>query len=220
MKNLVKLLILVISYLAAMQICVAAEDELPRAYSVSEVDASGNKITRFGFMLNNGIRVTDAIYDRVYPFSSNGLALVNYNGLYGFIDAKGNYLVPLGLAEARPFDEYGLAAVRQKTKWGLINSKTEFVLNQIFDKIEKFQPNGLAIVKYEGKYGLVDTLGNVVLPINYDKIENFEKSGYAYIKSNNKFGIVDSNGVVVVAPEYKDKKKAKAVLPAPESQEK
>ncbi len=193
----------------AINICLAKEKQtFPTSYSELHYDEHGSQKWKYGFVDKDGNKICDAIYDKVTPFSSNGIALVYRNGYYGFIYPNGEYLMGTGIKDARPFDEFGLAAIRIKSKWGLIDSEGYWVLKEIFDKIEPFQSNGLAIVKYQGKFGLVDTLGNVVLPVVYDKVENFDKNGYAYIKSNNLTGVVDKRGRALVQPEYKDKKKA------------
>ncbi len=191
-----------------MQICKAeGNDNFPQVYSNTVTDIRKNTYTKLGYQLN-GELVTEAVFDKAFPFSKQGIALVYRGGYYGFILPNGEFFIPTGLKGARSFDEFGLAAVKTNSKWGLINTKKLIVIKEIFDNIEPFQPNGLAIVKYESKFGLVDTLGNVVLPVIYDKVENFDKNGFAYIKSGNKFGVVDKRGRAIIAPEYKDKKSA------------
>ncbi|MDE6480900.1 MAG: WG repeat-containing protein, partial [Muribaculaceae bacterium] len=188
-------------------------DVLPEIYSESVFDNSRIEHKKYGFIDANGNRITDPIYDKVSPFSPNGLALVSYNNHYGYITTTGQYFIEVGLKNARPFDQFGLAAIKINKKWGLIDNRPNvWVINDIFDEIDIFQPNGLAIVKYEKKYGLIDTLGNVVLPVIYDKIEKFDKNGYAYIKNDNKIGVVDKRGRAIISPEYKDKKSAMAAV--------
>ena len=218
MNNILRILILAILLITATHLCAAADKPssdnkaMPEIASTQKVDSRGNRIYKYTFINKDEVRITDYIFDKVFPFSSNGLALVYINGFYGFIDTKGEYFIKPGMRDARPYDEFGLAAVKEKDKWGIINSKNQYVIADIFDKIEPFQSTGLAIVKYEGKYGLVDTLGYVVLPIMYDKIDNFDKSGFATLKIGDKFGILDKRGRAVIAPEYKDKKSALAAL--------
>ncbi|MDE6549349.1 MAG: WG repeat-containing protein [Muribaculaceae bacterium] len=211
MNNILRLFLLVNITLSTTLSCLAADKNgFPTIYSENVFDNS-KQSTKYGYILNNKM-ITDLIFEKAYPFSANGLALVKKAGYYGYIKPNGEYFLQTFLRDARSFDEFGLAAVKKETKWGLINGERNIILKEIFDKIEPFQPNGLAIVKYENKYGLVDTLGNVVLPVIYDKIENFDKSGYATIKDGNRFGIVDKRGRAVITPEHKDKKGALAAL--------
>ncbi|MDE5794491.1 MAG: WG repeat-containing protein [Muribaculaceae bacterium] len=211
--TIIRIFWLAFLFLATAQSSLAIEKkDFPTIYEKRITDETGNTKTKYGYTTENDL-LTDAIFDKAYPFSPNGLALVSYNNHYGFINTKGKYYIEVGLKGAHPFGQFRVTAIKIKTKWGLINDKDNvWVLKDIFDEIDNFQPNGLAIVKYEKKYGLVDTLGNVVLPVIYDKIEKFDKSGYAYIKSGNKFGVVDKRGRAIVQPDYKDKKSALAAI--------
>lgn len=208
MNNTLRLLWLAILILSATYLCIADEKrQFPIVYATN----ANNAPTKYGYSFD-GEQITGAIFDKAYPFASNGLALVCIAGRYGYILTNGNFFIEPGLKEARSFDEFGLAAVRVNSKWGLINGKKIIVLKEIFDNIEKFQANGLAIVKYENKYGLVDTLGNIVLPVIYDKIDKYTDNGFAYIKIGNKYGLVDKRGRAIIPAEYNDKKRAMAAL--------
>lgn len=211
MNNILRISWLSILATLSGLLCMADDnDKLPTVYTENVLD-SRLKAARYGYLGSDGEVITDPIFEKAYPFSSNGIALVKKGPNFGYIDTKGQYILN-GLREARPFDEFNRAAVKRDKKWGLINSEMFIILKDVFDRIEPFQSNGLAIVKYENKFGLVDTLGNVVLPVIYDKVENFDKSGYAYIKDGNSFGIVDKRGRAVIPAEHKDKKLAMAAL--------
>lgn len=63
--------------------------------------------------------ITDVPYDEVYIFQE-GLALVQQNGKYGYIDRTGTLIIPTQYDYAGAFSE-GLAPVKQKGKWGYID---------------------------------------------------------------------------------------------------
>ena len=66
-------------------------------------------------------------YDSIHPFNEyrKGWALVEKNGLFGFIDTHGAEVVPVVYSKISYFDEYhkGLAIVEKNGKKGFINRK-------------------------------------------------------------------------------------------------
>jgi hypothetical protein len=65
--------------------------------------------------------VIQPIYDFADDFT-DGLARVQRNGKYGYINPKGEAAIPLVYDDARNFSE-GLASVKQNGKWGFIDPK-------------------------------------------------------------------------------------------------
>ncbi|MBR5767382.1 MAG: WG repeat-containing protein [Clostridia bacterium] len=66
---------------------------------------------------------------------SDGVIVVEKEGLYGYFSIEGRWVSPASYIEARPFLQ-GLAVVRNKDgKYGMINTYGEFVLPTCFDYI-------------------------------------------------------------------------------------
>jgi len=83
---------------------------------------------KWGFCDRNKKIVIEPVYDDVYPFYE-GLALVFDGKDWGYVDTKGNVVIPLGkYEEARSFSE-GLVAVELNGKWGYIDTKGNLVIN-------------------------------------------------------------------------------------------
>ena len=93
-------------------------------------------------------------YDWLGRFSE-GLASVQLNGQYGFIDNEGNVVIPLKYDYAWSFDE-GLARVQLKRKWGYVDNEGSVVIPLMYDTAGPFY-EGLAAVQRK-RY--VDTQGN------------------------------------------------------------
>lgn len=102
----------------------------------------------------------------------NGLALVRNGLLYGYVNAKGEIVIPAQFEEARGFSE-GLAAVKKGNKWGFINTSGSIVISTQFAEVSDFGEysyNGMARAKINGKWGIINNTGNFVIPAKYDYI--------------------------------------------------
>ena len=93
---------------------------------------------------------------------SEGLAVVKQNGKWGYINVKGEVIIPAIYIDARDFHE-GKAAVKTEKGWGYINADNKLVIPDKFFDARDFS-EGLAAVKssietnksnddgYEGEY--------------------------------------------------------------------
>src|SRR5438874_695528 len=68
---------------------------------------------------SSGKIIVAAKYDEIYSYSE-GLAMVNFGGKYGFIDKSGKEIIAPQYTEANPFSE-GLSAVSTGDAWGYID---------------------------------------------------------------------------------------------------
>ncbi len=66
---------------------------------------------------------------------SNGMILLEKDGLFGFMDVSGRWVVQPVYTYAKPFNE-GLAVIGMDGKMGMINTSGEFVIPMIFDYID------------------------------------------------------------------------------------
>jgi hypothetical protein len=189
--------------------------------------------------VNEGFAVGDIVVDikriggRVFINSpsrySEGLACIDYNGKYGYIDKKGKISITPRFDYAGGFSN-GLAVVgigswhtddkEEYTgdsfflgKYGYINKKGEMVITPIFEEAYGFS-EGMAKVgvgdfklnengqySFVGKYGFIDELGNVAISPEYDEVDSFS-GGLAKVKVLGKYGYINKAGVMVIRPEY------------------
>ena len=98
-------------------------------------------------------------FDHVYSFSE-GLAAVEQNGKWGFINTKGE-VVPCFYNLPGDFSE-GLARIRQNRKYGFINTKGEVVVPCVYDDAWSFS-EGLAKVEQDGKWSIINAKGEVIV---------------------------------------------------------
>ncbi|MEM8719709.1 MAG: WG repeat-containing protein [Cyanobacteria bacterium P01_G01_bin.39] len=160
-------------------------------------------------------------FESAHSFS-NGLAAVKKYGKWGYIDKKGNEVIPFQYDDAWSFRE-GLAAVKQDTvlegdgKWGYIDKKGNEIIPFKFNSSGEFY-NGLLSVskkqyqysKYsERKYGYVNKKGQVVISYKFDQARDFheglaavkllvEYRWYKRGKFYNKWGFINKKGREVI----------------------
>ena len=120
----------------------------------------------------------------------NGFAPVAEKGFWGkekwgFIDTRGDIVIPLIYEDAWYFNEYGLGIVSKglyskdkKKLYGFVRKSDGFY----FDQVRDFQKN-VASVRRNGfwgskKWGFINRKLDIIVPIIYDNIEPF-KNHYA-----------------------------------------
>lgn len=121
--------------------------------------------------------VIPARYDEAgYSFKS-GLCWVKLDNKYGFINGKGEMVVPAEYDFASDFSN-GLALVNKGRR--------------VSENIEDYIP---------GKYGFIDSTGKLVVPLQYSRAENFN-DGMALVEINDKIGFIDTTGKLVIPAIY------------------
>ena len=131
------------------------------------------------------------IYYKDYYGFSDGLAVVELNDKFGFIDKTGREVIPLIYDNAYSFSN-GLAIVALNGKYGFIDETGREVIPFKYDGAKAFS-EGFARVLLNNKYGYIDTAGKVVIPFKYDFAYNFFE-GFARVVLNDKYGFIDKTG--------------------------
>jgi hypothetical protein len=137
-------------------------------------------------------------YDFVGHFYE-GLARVELGDKYGFVNERGNVVIPLKYDEVESFSG-GLAGVKLGDKYGFIDKQDNIVIPLKYDKVERFS-GGLAAVEHSGKWGFIDKHDNIVMPLKYDSVRSFS-GGLAEVELNGKLGFIDQRGNEVAKPKY------------------
>ena len=134
----------------------------------NEVIIAVNTGNRVGYFTDSkGNIIIDKQFDGVSSFS-NGLAKVKQNGKWGFVNTKGEIVIPCVYddGDVYSFSE-GLARIKQNGKWGFINSKGKVVIPCVYDAAISFS-EGLAAVVQNDKCGFINTKGELVISCVYD----------------------------------------------------
>ena len=141
------------------------------------------------------------IYYQAINYFSEGLAQVELNDKWGFIDETGREICPCKYDWANDFEE-GLSKVRINDKWGCIDTTGREICPCKYSFITYFS-EGLALVQLSGKYGFIDTSGKEVIPLKYDYALSFSE-GLARVKLNGKWGFIDKTGEEVIPCKYEN----------------
>lgn len=132
----------------------------------------------------------------------DGLAYVNINDKYGYVDRIGNIVISPKFDSVRSFRD-GIAEVCINDKYGYIDITGRFVIEPIFDCINNYFFEGYAIVCYNDMYGCIDKDGNFIFEPKFDDLRNFN-DGLAIAKTDDKYGFINMEGEYVIEPIFED----------------
>jgi len=167
-----------------------------------------------GFIDSSGKMVIEPRRQDAWMFSSGfseGRARMFVGDKAGFLDTKGDYVIPLRYDGADEFSE-GLAAVWQGTQLIYIDTAGNVVI-EVPGMTEggRFSEGLAAFGVSEGfsgpKYGYMDKRGNVVISPRFVAVGEFSE-GFAAVEvagpGDNGFvwGYIDKTGVWVIQPEF------------------
>lgn len=129
----------------------------------------------FGIIDKRGDIVVPFLYDwmELNGLPEDGLVKVSrrvtQNGKadlkHGFIDLRGNTVVPLEFDDLDQFSE-GLAWFKKTGKFGFVDKSGNIRIEAVYDEAKGFR-EGLAAVKKDGKWGFIDPTGKVVIGFKY-----------------------------------------------------
>ena len=130
----------------------------------------------------------------------------NGDGLWGYINLKGEYVIPPQFKDALPFSDEGLALVRTADKsrrLGFIDKKGRFKIAPEFIDALPFV-KGVAIVVKEGTHPMIiNTSGKVMRELKeVDAIQMFSSDGLALYSKSYKVGYLNTTGRIVVEAKY------------------
>jgi hypothetical protein len=148
----------------------------------------------------------EGAYDSAGTFIDD-MAVVRKAGKFGFIDKKGQLVVPAQFDLARPF-YHGLAAVKiccgvsssSNDQWGFIGHDGKYVINPQFQAVGDFISN-LAPAKVGDKWGLVDKSGKLVVQPTFTYLFNFSES-LATASDGERWGFIGKDGKFVITPQF------------------
>jgi hypothetical protein len=192
---------------------------------IAVVELRSEGLTKFAFINKQG----DIIFQHPQAYeafnSSEGLAAVRINELWGFIDATGKFVIKPQFPQVGRFSN-GLAPAIQsgscgsgqyRDQYGYIDRTGKFVIKPQFNDAMPFA-EGLAAVKIGedlqsvGQWGYIDTSGKFVIKPQFEDtlgaVSDFSEglaavtvpdSRFGY---NGKTGYIDRTGRFVIPPQF------------------
>lgn len=133
----------------------------------------------WGFAALNGEIAISQVYEAVQNFEHD-LAAVCLNGKWGFVDGRGDIIVPLRYDRVWNFTVVGLALFKLDEKYGFVNAKGRVAIKATFDYAASFC-EGVAVAVVGGKYGYIDPKGCWVIAAQYDYARSF-RGGKAQVE--------------------------------------
>jgi hypothetical protein len=145
---------------------------------------------------------TDIEY--AYPFHE-GLACVCIGDKYGFINTKGEVVIPAKFETPSNFSE-GLARVGTEDNhsflYGYIDKKGNFVIPAQFVDASDFR-EGMAAVGQKDMHGYIDKKGKYVINPQYRYVSDFKHGLASYTNDGDLYGLINTKGKILVNPQFK-----------------
>ncbi|MFY7786836.1 MAG: WG repeat-containing protein, partial [Thermoflexibacteraceae bacterium] len=144
-------------------------------------------------------------YDDIDEYAE-GVARIEKNKLFGYVDSVENIIIPIQYEEAANFKN-GVAVVRKNGKYGVIDKKGKEILPIIYSNITS-TPSYTFIVRKGEKVGLFDFTGKSLLPTTYGLLAYVVDDLYAFKEydstaTNKKLqGIINEKGKIIQQAQY------------------
>lgn len=105
--------------------------------------------------------------------------LIHENGKYGFIDRKGNKIIPCQYDTACEFTPYQ-ALVKNEGQFFYIDTNGRKLFNKTFEAATPVFEGRFAAVRISGKWGMINSSGELILEPVYDKLVGYDDSQYLW----------------------------------------
>ena len=164
---------------------------------------------KFGYIDATGNVVIQPVYEAAFDFSE-GLALVRYQGRFGFFNTRFQWEIAPELPDALPFSE---AVAPARVDWsstptqerpqdmGFIDRTGRLVISPVCYNTAGFK-EGLAAAELAwGRYGYLDPDGKLAIPASFENALSFSE-GLAAVQNptDHLWGYIDTTGAWVTRP--------------------
>ena len=137
------------------------------------------------------------VYDELAPFSE-GYAAVKRGKKWGYINIKGEEVIPCSFDYADMFSE-GLAAVCKDERWGFIDTNGNIVIPMVYAEEPTPFGEGMAGIRSNYKFGWINTKGQEIIKPSIEAIAVGQFSeGLVFVLKDNyeDFMFLDKNGEI------------------------
>jgi S-layer homology domain/WG containing repeat len=168
--------------------------------SMRGVLENGGEVALFGYLDRTGKWVVKP-QDSIATFAE-GLAAVEVNGKYGYVDVAGNAVIAPQFEEVGAFSQ-GLAPVKVGEQWGYIDRTGNIMIASQFASVAAFS-HGLAAIQQNGKWGFIDRAGKLIVTPQFVEYRDFDGQLAAVKDNQNLWGYIDAAGAIVVEPKFRE----------------
>src|SRR5690606_25113255 len=166
------------------------------SWSLVRLDSMGGM---WGYVSADGGKAIEPVFDWADDFA-DGMALVQYQGHYSYLNPQGKRMRFIKGAHAYAFSE-GLAAVQKGDKWGYIDRSGKWVIKPQFDWALPFAQKRAAVA-IGNQYGFIDTQGKLVVAAQYDDTKPFA-NGLSIVQKEGRYGLIDTVGREILPVQYR-----------------
>ncbi len=157
----------------------------------------------FYFIDNTGqVRLDVSEYDDVRPFSE-GLAVVEKNGKFGYINQEGQLVIPIKYLDADDFVD-GSAYVETITDYRYIDTAGNEVESAYdYDTVEESENYYVISTGYYGDEGVADrSSGRIILEPKYYSVSDMGDGLFEIMDENYNYGFFNAEAGKLVEPQY------------------
>jgi hypothetical protein len=147
-----------------------------------------------------GRSLTSLDFEYMGSWGDGSLLPVKSSSKWGFINRKGEVIIPIEYEETSQFSE-GLAAVKKDGKWGFIDSVGSIKIPFQFPAATKFSSNHCVIIQREG-CSLIDTTGKTLIPASGMFMGYFTEGIVPAMKNYTQTGVINLKGETIVPFEH------------------
>lgn len=177
------------------------KDDLKRDQDLSKLTLYPFKRGKlFGWMNQKGIEIYTPEYETLNLYSE-GLALAQKNGLYGYVDKLNNVAIPFQFDLGSDFIN-GRAIVEKGGKSGVINRAGKYILPLEFNELGQYT-EGLIYGTKDSLYAYYDLMGKQITESKFSDVFPFVK-GKAKVVIHGKEAFIDSTGSYISEPMHKE----------------
>jgi hypothetical protein len=154
-------------------------------------------VPKYGYVDKNFEVAIPYIFNEAHNFS-DGLALVEYDGYFGFIDKSGKFVIRPKFFYARDFKEGRIFVAssfgNKITKWAVYTKGNKFLTDFIFDNVRDYS-EGFACVQKDSVWSFIDIWGDEQFNKRFKLADSFKNGlGWASELDGSKRGYINIMG--------------------------
>ncbi len=149
-----------------------------------------------------GFKISVKAADKDLGITDSGAELFPQyqDGLYGYVDEVGEFVIGAYFTEAESF-ENGIAIVKTDERWGAIDESGGYVIKPMYRSISRLGDALFAVEDEHYWFGACDTAGNIVIEPEFEDL--FLMDGYIFADlplqtDNGWYTVFDSQGNPVI----------------------
>jgi hypothetical protein len=157
---------------------------------VTEKRSQSSYLDRYGNLV-----FPSGTFKESHSFEGHGLFSKSENGLDGYIDITGKWVIPPIYDDTFFFSD-GLAPVRKGDKWGFVDKNGNVSIDFKFKTVTVFM-SGICVISENGLYGLIDKKGRIIAEPVYESYCYPWSDPIGMVK-DGKIGFIDSKGNIII----------------------